>query len=45
MFEVVGNCIVMGNVIDELKEKSIYIIKSNDENGVVYFINWFFDNE
>ncbi|MFB4183824.1 Cof-type HAD-IIB family hydrolase [Bacillus velezensis] len=45
MFEAAGNRIAMGNAIDELKEKSTYITKSNDENGVAYFINRLLDND
>lgn len=29
----------MENAIDELKEKSTFVTKSNDENGVAYFID------
>ncbi|MCY8277473.1 HAD family hydrolase, partial [Bacillus inaquosorum] len=38
MFEVAGHRIAMENAIDELKEKSTFVTKSNDENGVAYFI-------
>ncbi|XOT27012.1 5-amino-6-(5-phospho-D-ribitylamino)uracil phosphatase YwtE [Bacillus subtilis subsp. subtilis] len=39
MFEVAGHRIAMENAIDELKEKSTFVTKSNDENGVAYFID------
>jgi Cof subfamily protein (haloacid dehalogenase superfamily) len=38
MFEEAGHRIAMGNAIDELKEMSTYVTKSNVEHGVGYFI-------
>lgn len=38
MFEVAGHRIAMENAIDELKKKHL-CHKSNDENGVAYFID------
>lgn len=38
MFAEAGHRIAMGNAIDELKEMSTYVTKSNVENGVAYFI-------
>ncbi|MEC3607860.1 Cof-type HAD-IIB family hydrolase [Bacillus glycinifermentans] len=45
MFEEAGHRIAMGNAIDELKHMSTFITKSNDENGVAYFINKLLENE
>ncbi|KXZ17154.1 hypothetical protein AXI59_14135 [Bacillus nakamurai] len=45
MFAAAGNRIAMGNAIDELKEQSTYITKSNDENGVAYFIHQLLENQ
>lgn len=45
MFEEAGHRIAMGNAIDELKHMSMFITKSNDENGVAYFINKLLENE
>nr|MDH3153072.1 Cof-type HAD-IIB family hydrolase [Bacillus licheniformis] len=45
MFEEAGHRIAMGNAIDELKHISTFITKSNDENGVAYFINKLLENE
>ncbi|MDA1476614.1 Cof-type HAD-IIB family hydrolase [Bacillus changyiensis] len=45
MFEEAGHRIAMGNAINELKQMSTFITKSNDENGVAYFINQLLENE
>ncbi|MBS4161576.1 HAD-IIB family hydrolase, partial [Klebsiella pneumoniae] len=45
MFEEADHRIAMGNAIDELKHMSTFITKSNDENGVAYFINKLLENE
>ncbi|MCY8915588.1 Cof-type HAD-IIB family hydrolase [Bacillus atrophaeus] len=45
MFEVAGHGIAMENAIEELKEKSTFVTKSNDENGVAYFIDQLLANQ
>ena len=39
MFEASGIKVAMRNAADTLKEKSDFITKSNDENGIAYFLN------
>lgn len=38
LFDFSGYHVAMGNAIDELKDRSDYVTKSNDEDGVNYFL-------
>jgi hypothetical protein len=42
MIEYAGLGVAMGNAPDELKKKAGYITLSNDEDGIVHFIDEFF---
>lgn len=44
MFEEVGYKVAMANAIDIVKKKADEITLSNDENGVVVFLNKLLDN-
>ena len=39
MFDACGIGVAMGNASDRLKSRATYVTKTNDENGVAYFIN------
>lgn len=39
MFRACGIKVAMGNAYDELKDKADYITKSNNDDGVAYFLN------
>ena len=39
MFDACGIGVAMGNANDRLKARAKYVTKTNDENGVAYFIN------
>lgn len=39
MFKACGVKVAMGNAVDELKDMADYITKSNDEEGLSYFLN------
>lgn len=41
MIEFAGKGIAMGNAFEYVKEKSDYVTKTNDEDGIVYAINKF----
>lgn len=38
MFEVAGKAFAMGNAIDSLKDKALYVLKSNNEDGIAQAI-------
>jgi Cof subfamily protein (haloacid dehalogenase superfamily) len=42
MIEYAGLGVAMGNAPDEIKKKAGYVTLSNDEDGIVYFIEEFF---
>lgn len=42
MFEVAGVSVSMENSIDEIKQKTTFVAKSNNENGVSEFLNNYF---
>ena len=45
MFEKSGIKIAMGNSVEPIKEKADLVTKSNDEDGVAYFLNHYFNKE
>lgn len=45
MFEVAGTCVAMGNAIDPIKDIADYITKSNNEDGIAYYLENFVLNK
>lgn len=43
MFEIAGISVAIENAENMIKEKAKYIIKSNIEDGIEYFINEYFN--
>lgn len=44
MFEIVGLSVAMENAATELKKVADRVTKSNEEDGIVYFLKEYFDN-
>ena len=43
MFEVTDNSVAMGNALEKVKEKAKFVTNSNDEEGLVKYLNSIID--
>ena len=45
MFEVAGTGVAMANAVDPIKDVADYVTKSNDEDGIAYYLENFVLNK
>ena len=45
MVEMAGIGVAMENALEQVKNVANYVTKSNDQDGIYYFLNDFYKNE